>query len=311
MKQLAVEMGARLATLDKGEAEIYAAEAGIKMAALANKMAPLLPKGTKPSNSSSRKGAYPSSPPKLKETDGWQQVGKGGKVVKPSTQNPRKSVSTKSSSTKSKSQQTSGGSVNSSKSKRRGKKNVKTPVGKASKPVDPIELAEALKKLEPIQPVSVEQERPIKVPTEGGHKLEFRQGLKSLSVHQVMATFPPSLDDVEDYKSMVSDFRKKALAQPSQAKAWLKGAEECLSEIPMRLWVRTREDEWRAKRDLVTNQPYMIGYMALAEMIPNLELKRQDGDYLQAAAMVAALRPLTRSWKRAKTGGSLTLKSKM
>jgi len=119
--------------------------------------------------------------------------------------------------------------------------------------------------------------------------------LPNINVAQVIKTFP---SNEEEYMTAVSDFRTQALAQPAEVASWMKTSEKILSSLPMRVQVRTPSGVMRAKRDLVTSRPYIHGYMEMCEMMEDFEFQHPREDIQNAAQMIAALRPLARSWAR-------------
>lgn len=193
-----------------------------------------------------------------------------------------------------------------------------TPNTKArlNKPVDPKELKDRLYETTPRSTMpdrEVDVLRPTKVEVDGGHKLEWG-GYPTLSVGEVMEVAPHSQSEKDSYKSLRENFRKEALQQPKAAKEWLTGSWKILSTLPMRITVTAHGKKYQAKRDLDTQHPYILSYLSLCQEIPEKEWQQTESDenIINAAALIAALRPLIQSWKNArKSGGKPTLKSKM
>jgi hypothetical protein len=134
----------------------------------------------------------------------------------------------------------------------------------------------------------------------GDDGLPSRQKLPAINVATMVSTFPYE----GNFQSMVANFRKEAQAQPGQVKNWMKGAHQLLNQLPQTVLVRTPQGVMRAKRDMDTMQPYHHGYLQLAMQLDNWNPSETEESYLQASAMIAALRPLVRSWR--KSGGNKT-----
>jgi hypothetical protein len=118
----------------------------------------------------------------------------------------------------------------------------------------------------------------------------------------MVSTFPYD----GNFQQAVQDFREQARAQPGQVKLWLNESHKILNQMPQSIQVRTPNGVLRAKRDMITSQPYHHGYLELCQELPDWEATDSPQTILQASAMIAALQPLKRSWKR-KSGGKQTL----
>ncbi|APG76121.1 hypothetical protein 1 [Beihai tombus-like virus 11] len=121
--------------------------------------------------------------------------------------------------------------------------------------------------------------------------------MPNINVDRMMKTYPT---DEAEFKAMSANFRQEALAQPAQAKHWLKAADRLIYSLPTRVQVRSPKGLMRAKRDLITSRPYMHGYLQLCNQLDDFEMKHSEEDFMQAAAMQVALRPLKKSWSKSK-----------
>nr|WPR18398.1 MAG: hypothetical protein [Skomarfal virus 20] len=191
-----------------------------------------------------------------------------------------------------------------------------TPVGKArlSAAVDADELRLRLRntRLRGVNmgEITVSLEQPEKIPIEGGYDLRWAKA-EPLSADNVINLAPNAMSEEEFYLESVANFRKEALSQPKEAKEWLAASIKVLATIPMRLKIETNNGTFRAKRDLETSRPYILSYLQLCHKVPGWTPTEKEQSIVDAAAMITALLPMIRSWRRARSGGKSTLKSSL
>jgi len=152
----------------------------------------------------------------------------------------------------------------------------------------------------PIKIISVEVDKPKIINTDEGKSIVLTDAA-NMSVEQVMQVAKVTPEEAAEFEDIRQTFRKQAQAQPGEAKKWLKQSYLVFNQLPIRLLVRAAPQRLlRAKRDMTTNRPYVYGYLHLCDLA-GVEVEN-PGNMIQSSAMIAALSPLTKSWKRQKKG---------